>query len=268
MREARFDMRSISLLWTLVLLTACGHVEELRSARLEQATDFNQRAERAFQRGEYQAAAGLYENALQLDVAIENENGIAINTLNLARVNIVLGNSDLAQRLLDRLLEDRALQYASSYLAEAAVQKSLLHLQQDDATGATLWAEKAATWCEDDCRISGVIDNVRAGIALRANDANKALQLGERAASANSEMPLERANALRLMASARLMKNEADVALRLTGEALLIDKTLGLPDKIRQDLLLAAQAHEKLGQSELAAQCRERAARIAATALK
>lgn len=259
---------TVSILCSLVLLTACGSVDAVRSARLEQATEFNQRGQRAFQRGEHQAAATLYEQALQIDVAIENENGIAINTLNLARVNQVLGKTALTQRLLDHLLEDKALRYAPAHLAEASVQKALLRLQENDTAGATLWADKAAAFCESDCRIAGVIDNVRAGIALRANDADKALQLSERALSANSDVPLERANALRLMASARLMKNEAAAALRLTEEALVIDKSLGLPEKIRQDLLLSAQAHEKLGQAELAAQCRNRAARIAATALK
>ena len=41
------------------------------------------------------------------------------------------------------------------------------------------------------------------------------------------------------------MKNEYDTALRLLEEALVIDKSLGLPEKIRQDLLLLAQAHER-----------------------
>jgi tetratricopeptide (TPR) repeat protein len=259
---------TVSILCSLVLLSACGQVEELRSARLEQATEFNQRAQRAFQRGDYQTAAAFYESALQLDVAIENVDGIAINTLNLAKVNQVLGKTALAQRLLDRLLEDKALQYAPARLAEAAAQKSLWRLQENDTAGATLWVDKAAGWCESDCRLSGVIDNVRAGIALRENDAGKAMQLGERAASANRSVPLEYANSLRLMASARLMQNEPDAALRLSEEALLIDKSLGLPEKIRQDLLLSAQAHEKLGRTDLAAQYRDRAARIAAAALK
>jgi hypothetical protein len=73
---------------------------------------------------------------------------------------------------------------------------------------------------------------------------------------------------MRLTASARLLKNEPDTSLRLLEEALVIDKALGLPEKIRQDLLLSAQAHEKLGHVEQAAQFRERAARIAATAVK
>jgi tetratricopeptide (TPR) repeat protein len=253
----------------LVLLTACGHVEEMRSARQEQATDFNQRAQRAFQRGEYQAAAALYEHALQLDVAIENVNGIGINALNLARVNMVLGKTELAQRYLDSLLEDKALHFAPAQFAAAAVQKSLLRLQENDAAGATIWVDKAAAYCVADCTLSGVIDNARASIALRTNDADKALSWSERAAGENKSFsPLEYANSLRLSAEARLLKNEPDAALFLAEEALAIDKTLGLPEKIRQDLLLSAQAHEKLGHAELAAQCRDRAARIAATALK
>lgn len=258
----------VPILCSLVLLSACGSVEELRSARLEQATEFNQRAQRAFQRGEYQAAATLYEQALQVDVAIENESGIAINTLNLARVNRKLDNTELAERLLDHLLEDKALNYAPAHLAEAAVQKALLLLQKNDVEGASLAADKAVVHCSADCGISGVIDNVRAGIALRANDADRALQLSERAASANGAVPLEHANSLRLMASARLLKNEPDAALKILEQALSMDKSLGLPEKIRQDLLLFAQAYEKLGQAGVAAQYRDRAARIAATALK
>ena len=259
---------AISILGSLVLLSACGQVKELRSARAQQATEFNQRAQRAFQHGDYQTAAAFYESALQLDVAIENVDGIAINTLNLAKVNQILGNSALAQRLLDRLLEDKALQYVPARLAEAATQKSLWRLQENDTAGAAEWADKAAGWCGPDCRISGAIDNVRAGIALRNNDADGALRWSERAAAANRDLPLEYANALRLMASARLMKGEHDAALRLAEEALAIDKSLGLPEKIRQDLLLAAQVHEKTGHAEQAAQYRDRAARIAATAVK
>ena len=260
---------TIPFLCCLLLLAGCGHVEETRSARQQQATEFNQRAQRAFQRGEYQAAAALYENALQLDAAVENVNGIAINMLNLAKVNQVLGNTALAQRYLDSLLQDKALQYQPAHLAAAATQKSLLRLQENDAAGATTWVDKAAVWCTTDCTLTGVIDNARASIALHANDADKALYWSERAASENKgASPLEYANSLRLTASAKLVKNEPDIALRLLEEALAIDKSLGLPEKIRQDLLLSAQAQEKSGRIEQAAQFRERAARIAATALK
>lgn len=257
------------ILCSILVLSACGHVESMRSARLEQATEFNQRGQRAFQRGEYQSAATLYENALLLDVAIENVSGIAINAVNLAKVNQVLGKTAVAERYLDRLLEDKALTYPTAQLTAASVQKSLLRLQENDAAGASEWAEKAATYCGSDCVLSGVIDNTRASIALRTNDADSALRWSERASSENNgSSPLEHANSLRLAAAAKLMKDDFDAALRLSEEALVIDKTLGLPEKIRQDLLLSAQAHDKLGHAERAAQCRDRAARIAATAVK
>jgi tetratricopeptide (TPR) repeat protein len=258
-----------SILCSIFLLAACGHVDEMRSARQEQATEFNLRAQRAFQRGEYQVAVTFYENALQLDVAIENVNGIAINLLNLAKVSQVQGNSAQAQRYLDSLLQDKALHYLPVHLAAAAVQKSLLLLQADDANGASQWVEKAAAWCAADCTQGGVIDNARASIFLHENDADKAIYWSERAASENKGVSqLEYANSRRLAASARLMKNETDAALVLLDETLAIDKSLGLPEKIRWDLLLLAQAHEKSGQMELATQFRERAARIAATAVK
>ena len=259
----------ISAVYSLLLLSACADVEEMRSPRQQQATDFNQRAQRAFLRGEYQAAATLYGNALQLDVAIENVDGIAINTLNLAKVNQVLGDSALAQRYLDSLLEDKALHFSPAQLAAAAAQKSLLRLQENDAAGATAWADKAAAYCGPDCALSGVIHNAQASIALHANDADKTLYWSERAASENKDRsPLEYANSLRLTAAARLLKSEHDAALRLAEEALAIDKSLGLPEKIRQDLLLSADAYQKLGHAEEAAQYRDRAARIAATAVK
>lgn len=252
----------------LLLLSACGHVEEVRSARQEQAVDFNQRAQRAFLRGEYQAAAELYEQALRLDIAIENTDGIAVNSLNLARVQLVLGDAALAQRYLDSLLEDKALHFAPAHLASAAVQRAMLRLRAGDVAGAEAWADKASAWCAAGCALGGVIANARASAALQAQDAGKALQWAERGLSENGSLPLEHANSLRLAAAAHLLRNEADVALKQADEALVIDKSLGLPEKIRQDLLLLAQAHEKLGQPELAAQCRERAARIAATAVK
>ena len=261
----------ITMLCSLVLLSACGHVEEASviSPRQEQATDFNKRAQRAFNRGEYQTAASLYENALQLDIAVENVNGIAINALNLARVNMALGKPVQAERYLDRLLEDKSLHYASGHLATAAVQKSLIRLQLDDRPGAATWVEKAAGYCGPKCAITGVIDNARANVALRANNADKAVYWSERAAAENkNSSPLEYSNSLRLSASAKLMKNDDEAAFQLLNAALDVDKSLGLPEKIQQDLLLLAQAYEKSGFTEQAKQCRDRAARIAAAAAK
>ena len=265
-----FFARGLSFLLALLLLSACGHeAPAVRSVRQEQAIDFNQRAQRAFLRGEYQVALGLYENALRLDAAIENTEGIAVNLLNLAKVNQALGKPELAQQYLQRLLSEKALHYPSAHLAAAAVQYGLLRLQAGDVAAAKAWADKASEYCVSDCKLSGVIANLRANIAIQSSNAEQALDWSKRAVSANKgESQIEYANALRLMAQAKLLQQEFEAMLLLLEEALGIDKTLGLPDKIRMDLSLLAQAQDKLGRTELAAQYRERAARVAATLVK
>lgn len=248
-----------------VLLTACGQTAPVRNGRLELAAEHSQSAQRAYDRGDYLVALRQYEMALQVDVAVENISGIAIETLNLARVNQMLGRYEVANAYLDKLLQDGALEYEPSYMAAAATQKSLLILQQGDVKGAQLWLEKAVAFCGGKCAIANVIDNARAAIALREKDTDRALRWADRAASASRDVsPLEYANALRYMSEARLMRSEFMQALRLADEALVVDKSLGWPEKIRQDLLLSASACEGQGDVEQAQRFRERASRIVA----
>jgi tetratricopeptide (TPR) repeat protein len=249
----------------VLLLTACGQTAPARNARLELAADHSQSAQRAYDRGDYHAALRQYEMALQVDVAVENIAGIATDMLNLSRVNLMLGRRDAANFYLDKLLQDSALEYGKTYMAAAAAQKSLLLLQQGDASGARLWLEKASAWCVAECTLVAAIDNARAAIALREKDVEKALHWADRAASASrGDSALEFANALRHASEARLMQGEFSVALRLATEALTVDKSLGLPEKIRLDLLLSAAAYEGLGDAEQAMRFRERASRIVA----
>lgn len=250
----------------ILLLSACGQqAPVVRSQRQEQAIDLNQKAERAYLRGEYSAASDLYVKALQLDVAIENVGGISANLLNLAKVSAVMGKMDMAQRYLDRLLQDAALQYPVSHKASAALQYGSLRLRSGDGAGAAAWADKAAEYCVSDCALAGSIANLKANIAIHANDVEHAKYWGERAVASNKAgAQVEYANALRLFAHAKLLGQEAGGALPILEEALAIDKRLGIPEKIRLDLELLAEAHDKLGKAELAAQYRERSARVAA----
>ncbi|MDH2915939.1 MAG: hypothetical protein PXX77_03585 [Gallionella sp.] len=262
--------RTSLLLLVILLLSACGQqAPVVRSPRQEQAIDLNQRAQRAFMRGEYQTAAGLYGNALQIDVAIENIDGVAINLLNLAKVNIALNKPDIAQRYLDQILRDKALQYQGQHMAAASVQYSLLRLRAGDIPAAASWADKAVDLCTSGCELNPVIANLRANIAIQSGDSEQALYWSVRAVSANrGESKIEYANALRLQGQAKMLKQDFEAALPSLDEALSIDKTLGLPEKIRQDLHLLAQVNEKLGRTELAGQYRDRAARVASMLLK
>src|SRR5450830_1687389 len=89
----------------LVLLVACaGAPKEPQNERLTQAVDYNRRGEAALKQGDQRRALALYEAALRADLSIENLNGVAINSINLARVHQLLGENALAHQRLDAVL--------------------------------------------------------------------------------------------------------------------------------------------------------------------
>lgn len=259
----RLRLLSVLALACVLLLAACGQTATVRNARLELAAEHAQSAQRAYDRGDYQVALRRYEMALQVDVAVENISGIAIDMLNLARVNQQLGREEMANAYLDKLLQEEALQFEQPHLAAAATQKSLLVLRRGDVAGARRWLEKASAWCVAECMLASVIDNARAAIALREKDSVQALHWADRAASASrGAMPLEYANALRYKSEARLMQGEFLAAMQMADEALAVDKALGVSEKIKLDLLLLAAAYEGQGDAEQAKRFRVRASRI------
>lgn len=255
-----------------LLLAACGHAPETHSERYMQAVGFSQRAQTAYQHGEYQAAIRLYTMALQLDRSIENTDGIAINLLNLAKVNQVLGRFAEAHGYLDLLLGgEKPLGFKHAHLAAAAAQKGLLRLNENNTSEASGWADKAAGYCVADCQLNGLIFNLRANIALREKNADAALHWGKKGIAGNKtdnkdeQKPgrqIEYANSLRLTAQASAMKNEFDAALGMLNEALSVDKTLGLPEKIRLDLELLAGVYASMGKPDQAGIYQERARQI------
>lgn len=243
-----------------LLLGACGHAPEARSSRHTQAVEASQRAQIAYQRGDYPSASKLYKISLQLDRSIENADGVAVNLINLAKVHQVMGQPAESHQYLDLLLGEKALEYKPSHLAAAAVQKALLRLNENKVGEASVWAEKAGGHCVGDCPLNGVISNVRASIALHNNDADAAMYWGRQGISGNKGgQQVEYANSLRLTAQAGAMKKEFDAALALLNEALAVDKTLGLPEKIRLDLTQLAKVHEAMGRHDLARAYRARA---------
>lgn len=250
----------LCMLW----LSGCSSVPEPANLRLSKAIEFNQRAQNAFQRGEYQTAADLYDLSLQVDSSIENVDGIAINLINLAKVHQALAQRELVQRDLDALLNEKALHFRPEHLAAAALQKAAMQLQDGDVGGAGYWLEQSAGHCTSDCKLKGAINNLRANIALLEKDAGKTLYWADQGASASKKAaPVEYANALRLAAQAKILKDDADGAKVLLEQTLAADKTLGLPQKIFLDLTLLAEVSDMKGDVEVAKQYRARATRVA-----
>ncbi|HEY6281106.1 MAG TPA: tetratricopeptide repeat protein [Burkholderiales bacterium] len=239
----------------MLLLVACAAAPLPEPARTQrQAIALNQSARVAFERGDLVRARQLYEQALAADTSIENADGIAMNALSLAHVNQLLGEPDVAQRYLDRLLEDTAPPIPRGRKAEAAARKAQLSLDAGDAAAADRWADTGLTLCAGACSEQAALLNLRARAALARADNSAAIEWATRALSAATDERgrTERANALRVIGEARLVLGEQRAATQPLEQALALDQALGLPQRIYSDLMLLGRAHAELGEREAA----------------
>ncbi len=250
----------------LLLLAACaGGPTEPENARLAQAVDSNRRGEAALKQGEYRKALALYEAALRADLSIENLDGIAINSINLARVHQLLGENALAHRRLDAVL-DAGAPFTREHIAAARLRKALLYQAAGDLDSASSWAGQAADLCKDSsCAWQATLLNLRASLALARGDRAGALALAGQALAASRGRGAreEAANSLRLQAEAHIGQKQFAAALAPLNEALSLDKALGLSERIEQDLRHLAEAHAGLGNADEARLFHARASRVA-----
>ena len=249
-----------------VLACACAGNVPPPNATERQASALNQRAARAFEQGDYRRAAALYEQALRLDAAVENTDGIAANALSLARAWQAAGDTAAAHRALETVLAEGPLAFAPSQRAEAQARKAQLYLDAGDAVGARRWTEAALASCAD-CAALPAIQALRGRAALAAADHVSALEWAAKALAAAGEgQPGERANALRLLGEARIAGGEHQAAIAPLEQALALDRNLGRPALICRDLMALGQAHLKLGDRPRALAYFSRAKSVSAAA--
>ena len=232
----------------VLLACACAPAAAPPQGKIEQqAVALNQRAARAFEQGDVRRAAALYEQAMRLNMGIENTEGIAANALSLARAHQAAGDAAAAHRVLDELLAERPLPIAQTRRAEAQARKALIYLDAADAPRAVEWSDKALASCTG-CAALPAIQTLRGRAALAAGDHAGALDWADKArAAAGSQQASERANALRLAGEAHLARGSHRTAVAPLEQALEIDRGLGLPARIRLDLMALGRAQLQLG---------------------
>lgn len=232
---------------------------------MQQAIDFNHRAETAFIKGDYVRALPLYSAALQRDAAIENIDGIALNQINVARTYAAMGKTQEAQSALDNLLVNATLQYATERLVDAALLKAHLYVESGDATLAAHWESKVDEYCQSRCRQLGSLLLLRAQIALRNQQNEQALVDVNSALSHLKEnaQPIEEANAQRLLGEIWLAKDQATHAIECFEKALRLDREIGASRKIDHDLLLLGRATQHANRNDEARGYYRRAAAVA-----
>lgn len=252
----------------LVVLSGCASAPDTRSVRHKQALEWAAQGERAYLNGNPEQSGRYYEKALQLNTSIENANGIAANLLSLAQLHIERGEYGLAGAKLQFILGNKDQQFATDALAEAAARSAQLALLSGQPGKAAESAQQAQALCKiATCVLEAAITNLQARAAFALGQTQASAELASRAAgiAEKAQQPVEWANAKRLLGEVRLQQREAAEAVPLLEHALSLDKRLGLPRKIAEDLRLLADAHDMLGRRAEAEayRGRERAIRLA-----
>lgn len=258
---------SIASGWTLCLLLAgCASPPAATvPAALQRAIAENNRAEQLYARGEYQAAIEHFRRALAAAEAVENEDAIAANLVNLSIVQHRIGERAAAIASAERVLNERNLRFPVQRLAEAALRLALLALEAGDPGTARKWTERAQSHCADPCALRAKMLGVHASLAIAAGDAPGAERFAREAVMLFRGRPEreELANGLRLLGVAATLRGEAVRGLAALAEALEIDKALALPRAIANDLIALGRAHASLGEASRARSFYERAIAVA-----
>ena len=249
----------------LALLAACGQNPPRPSEAQQAAVQWNQRAQAAYARGDYSQALMHYQQALAVNRAVEDVDGIARELINLSTVYRKLGQRDQARASLDAMLAAGGIPFTAPQRAEA-MHRLALHAGEDgDARAAQTWSDQALILCAA-CPAEGAIRNFQAGLRLAAGDAAMARELARRAIEINRRHGdrVEEANSLRLLADAALQLQDSAAATDGYRQALAIDKVDGAPHKIVADLIGLGQAELARGKRDAAADYFRRARSVAA----
>lgn len=247
-----------------LLLAACGSAPEKQNSLTEQANKLSARADAAFLHGDYEKARNDYLQALRINQSVENTAAIAITRFNLARVLREQAHPGQAHLQLDALFSGPVLPYPSATLAAAAALKSQFYLEGGEPVQALAWVEKGEGYCQKSCPVAGSLLLLRARLAQRDNRLDEALKFADSAVSAlnSGAQQTEQANAQRLSGEISLAKNDFARAAAMFQQALAIDQKLGIPGKIRLDLLRLGAAHERAGAASTALQFYARASAV------
>ncbi|HUL93994.1 MAG TPA: tetratricopeptide repeat protein [Burkholderiales bacterium] len=222
----------------------------------------NRRADAYLRNGDLEGAARQYREAVRLARSVEDAESIAVNVINLSIVYQRLGRADEARASLALLLERGQLPYSSERMAQAALRRSVLDLEERRTASAGEWVERAAAYCgQRGCAVSAAIQNVRGQLALESGRPDQAAASAKAALSASRTLGdrAESANALRLLGTISIRAGDAGPAAAYLGEALAIDRELASPRKIYLDLIALGRASALRGDRGAARSFYERA---------
>ena len=275
-------MRVTALLLSSALLTSCSSPPpKPPTAAQASAQTFNLNGARALRRGDLNAALAAFGEALAASDSVEDFEGSGTALLNLALVHARLAqldaapargsqdatparkHSDAAHASVDRILTAPQ-RHSDTQRGQAATRKAMLYLDANAHGLALHWADQARAVCTDPCPLAPTLANLRAFVALERGEVARAADQATRAAELAATLgpQAEHANALRLLGRANTRLGKTDEAAQALERALLIDRELGLPERIALDLMHAGENEDRRGQTAAAREFYERALQV------
>jgi len=254
------------------LLAGCGSTEK-PPAVVGEARELSRDGRDAFREGKVAEAYEAYGKALELHRSIDDSAGIVRTLVNLAVISKAAGRRSDATVFLDAIDRyiatvdastgvkpgDKALNEA---LAEASWMRAYLHADAGRTSAA--WAEiqrgksrpGAATG-----KSAGRFANLEARLFLDAGDPVNALATARRAQRLNQRSgdDTETADSWRFIGRASMQTGNPSGAYDAFSKALDLDRELGRPPKVADDLLGMAQGAREAGRPDQALACAERA---------
>jgi tetratricopeptide (TPR) repeat protein len=204
----------------------------------------NRRADAYLRSGDLEGAARQYREAVRVARSVEDAEGIAANAINLSIVYQRLGRTDDARASLALLLDRSPLAFSNDRLAQAALRRSVLDMDERRTASASEWLERAGGYCGRGCSVSAAIQNVRGQLALEAGRPEQAAANAKSALSASRAAgdSAEAANALRLLGAVSLRTGDA-APPRLPRRGSAIDRSF----RARKILDLIALGRQRQG---------------------
>ncbi len=250
-------------------LNACGGGEPLKAtpALVEEAYQWNQRAESAFRRGDLTGALEASRRALALYVSLEDSDGVTRELANLSSIHLARGEAAEAVSVLGPILEEGGTPFRSHHRAEAAYRIAVIEASRNPA-GAGEWLARAERHCQPECDVLGRILNLRARLLLGGKQVAEAQTLARRASSLHEKRGdrQELANSLRLLGDIALANTRPAEAREYFHRALAIDKDEAVPFKIFSDLIGIGRSFSAEGRRAEAATHFRRARAVAEAA--
>lgn len=222
-----------ALLFSLVLAGCFGGGSVTPTVTQQRLTDLQQRAQISADKGFYDVARQLLQEALQLAGSLDDQQGQAAVLVHQARLARQNNEQAPASQAVTQALQ---LSAGSALHADAAQEMALQELAAGRTDQARGWAEIALR--EERGNLLARRLNLLARIALIQGRTADAANLAEQALAKSGSEPLaaERANALRILGTVRGQQQQYAEGERLLEQALELDKQLELPARIAADL--------------------------------